>query len=62
MKLDTGKTTVISFTRKTNSIKFTYKLFNNQAARSLCAKYFGILLDCKLYFLIHYLLHYFTEA
>jgi hypothetical protein len=50
MKLNLSKTTIISFTRKTNSIYFNYKLCNNLEARSQCVKNLGVLLDCKLYF------------
>jgi hypothetical protein len=53
MKLNLSKTTVICFTRKTNSIYFNYKLCNNPVARSQCVKGFGVLLDCKLYFHQH---------
>jgi hypothetical protein len=50
MKLNLSKTTIISFTCKTNSIYFNYKLCNNPVARSQCVKDLGVLLDCKLYF------------
>jgi hypothetical protein len=53
MKLNFGKTTIISFTRKTNSIYFNYKLRNNLVSRSQCVKDLGVLLDCKLYFHQH---------
>jgi hypothetical protein len=53
MKLNLSKTTIISFTRKTNSIYFNYKLCNNPVARSHCVKGLGVLLDCKLYFHQH---------
>jgi hypothetical protein len=52
-KLNLSKTTVISFTRKTNSIYFNYKLCNNLVARSQCVKDLGVLLHCKLYFHQH---------
>jgi hypothetical protein len=53
MKLNLSKTTIISFTRKTNSIYFNYNLCNNPVARSQCVKDLGVLLDCKLYFHQH---------
>jgi hypothetical protein len=53
MKLNLSKTTIISFTRKTNSIYFNYKLCNNPVARSQCVKDLGVLLGCKLYFHQH---------
>jgi hypothetical protein len=53
MKLNSSKTTIISFTRKTNSIYFNYKLCNNLVVRSQCVKDLGVLLDCKLYFHQH---------
>jgi hypothetical protein len=53
MKLNLSKTNIISFTRKTNSIYFNYKLFNSLGARSQCVKDLGVLLDCKLYFHQH---------
>jgi hypothetical protein len=54
MKLNFGKTTTTSFTRKINSIYFNYKLCNNLVTRSQCVKDLGVLLDCKLYFHQHY--------
>jgi hypothetical protein len=53
MKLNLGKTTIISFTRKKNNIYFNYKLCNNMVTRSQCVKDLGVLLDCKLYFHQH---------
>jgi hypothetical protein len=53
MKLNLGKTTTISFPRKTNSIYFNYKLCNNLVSRSQCVKDLSALLDCKLYFHQH---------
>jgi hypothetical protein len=53
MKINIGKTTIISFRRKTNSILFNYKLCNNLVARSQCVKDLGVLLDYKLYFHQH---------
>jgi hypothetical protein len=58
MKINLGKITIISFSRKTNSIYFNYKLCNNLVTRFQCIKDHGVLLDCKLYFHkhIHYIL------
>jgi hypothetical protein len=53
MKLNLSKTTIISFTRKTNSIYCNYKFCNNPMALSQCVKNLGVLLDCKLYFHQH---------
>jgi hypothetical protein len=53
MKMNIGKTTIISFSRKTNSILFNYTLCNNLVTRSQCIKDLGVLLDCKLYFHLH---------
>jgi hypothetical protein len=53
MKINTGKTTIISFTRKTNNIVFNYKLCNNLVSSSQCAKDLGVLLERKLYFHQH---------
>jgi hypothetical protein len=55
MKINTsiGKTTIISLSRKTNSILFNYKLCNNLVTCSQCVKDLGVLLDCKLYFHQH---------
>jgi hypothetical protein len=53
IKLNLSKTTIISFTRKTNSIYFNYNLCNNLVARSQCVKDLGVLLGCKLYFHQH---------
>jgi hypothetical protein len=53
MKLSLSKTAIISFTRKTNSIYFNYKLCNNLVAHSQCVKDLGVLLDCKIYFHQH---------
>jgi hypothetical protein len=50
MKLNLGNTTTVSFTRKTISIYFNYKLCNNLVPRSQCVKDLCILLDCKLHF------------
>jgi hypothetical protein len=53
MILNLSKTTIISFTRKTNSIYFNYKSCNNPVARPQCVKDLGVLLDCKPYFHQH---------
>jgi hypothetical protein len=53
IKINIGKTTIISFSRKANSILFNYKLCNNLVTRSQCVTDLGVLLDCKLYFLQH---------
>jgi hypothetical protein len=57
MILNVGMITMISFTRKTVSIKFNYKLcinFNNKLCNSLiftsqCVKDLGVLSVCKLF-------------
>jgi hypothetical protein len=46
MKLNLGKITLVSFTRKTNIIAFTYALCFTHIARPQCA----VLLNTKLYF------------
>jgi hypothetical protein len=43
----------MSFTRKTVSINFNYKLYNNLILRSQCVADLGALLHCKLYFYHH---------
>jgi hypothetical protein len=53
MTLNVGKTTIISFTRKTVGLHFNYKLSNNPILRSQCVKDLGVLLDSKLYFHHH---------
>jgi hypothetical protein len=53
MKINLGKTTIISFSRKTNRIYFHYKLCDNLVTRSQCVKDLGVLLDGKLYFHQH---------
>jgi hypothetical protein len=50
MKLNLSKTTIIYFTRMTDSIYFNYKLCNNPVALSQCVKDLCVLLDCKLLF------------
>jgi hypothetical protein len=51
--LTVGKTTIISFTRKTFGFHFNYKLSNNPILRCQCVKDLGVLLDSKLYFHHH---------
>jgi hypothetical protein len=53
MKINLVKTTIISSSRKRNSIYFNYKLCNHLITRSYCVKDLGVLLDCKLYFHQH---------
>jgi hypothetical protein len=45
MKISIGKTTITSFSRKTSSILFNYKLCNNLVSSSQCVKDLGVLLD-----------------
>jgi hypothetical protein len=61
MKLNTQKTNVISFTRKTNSIYFYYHLCNAAITRTDCVKDLGVWLDNKLYF-HHYVNYIFSVA
>jgi hypothetical protein len=49
MKLNISKTTLVTFTRKANSINYNYKLCNQIVTRSRCLIKLGILLDCKLH-------------
>jgi hypothetical protein len=51
--LTVGKTTIISFTRKTVGLHFNYKLSNNPILRSQYVKDLGVLLDSTLYFHHH---------
>jgi hypothetical protein len=53
MKFNLVKTTAVSFTRKTNSICFNYKVCKNLVSRSQCVKELAVLLGCKLYFHQH---------
>lgn len=53
MNLTVGITTCISFTYKTNSIAFRYKLDHTHISYFLCAKYLGVLVDSKLHFYSH---------
>jgi hypothetical protein len=55
MKLNTQKTNVISFTRKTNSIHFDYQFSNAVITRTDCVKDLGVCLDNQLYFHHHQL-------
>jgi hypothetical protein len=50
MKINLGKTAIISFSRETNSIYFNYKLCYSLLTHSQCVKDLGVQLDCKLYF------------
>jgi hypothetical protein len=50
MKLNTQKTNVIYFTRKTNNIHFDYQLGNAVITRTDCVKGLGVWLDNTLYF------------
>jgi hypothetical protein len=47
----TFRTRIISFTRKTNSVRFNYYVSNVIILRSDCIK--GIMLDSRLYFHCH---------
>jgi hypothetical protein len=51
--INTKKTNVISFTRKTNSIHFDCHLGNAVITRIDCVKALGVWLDYKLYFHHH---------
>jgi hypothetical protein len=48
MILNVGETTIISFTHKSMSINFNYKLCNNLILRFHCFKDLRVLLACKL--------------
>jgi hypothetical protein len=50
MKINTLKTNIISFTRKTNSIHFNYYVDNLLIVRTDCVKDLGVMLDGKLHF------------
>jgi hypothetical protein len=50
MKINTIKTNIISFTRKTNSIYFNYYVDNLLVVRTDCVKGLGVMLDSKLHF------------
>ena len=53
MEINRTKTQIISFTRKTNWIKFEYKLNGIPIPRTACINDLGVLLDSKLYFHSH---------
>jgi hypothetical protein len=53
MKLNYDKTKVITFTRKTNAIKYNYLLCDKFMARTDSIKDLGVLLDSKLLFHHH---------
>jgi hypothetical protein len=53
MKINTLKTNIISFTRKTNSIYFNYYVDNLLIVWTDCVKYLGVMLDSKLHFHHH---------
>jgi hypothetical protein len=53
MKMNTFKTNIISFTRKSNSIHFNYILGDLLTVRTDCAKDLGVMLDRKLHFHRH---------
>jgi hypothetical protein len=50
MKINTLKTNIISFTRKTDSIYFNYYVDNLLIVRTDCVKDLGVMLDSKLHF------------
>jgi hypothetical protein len=50
MKLDIGKTGVISFSRKTNALIYDYKLCQSSITRSHSIKDLGVYTDNKLHF------------
>jgi hypothetical protein len=52
-KLNIGKTRVISFSRKTNSLIYDYKLCQSSITRSHSSKDLGVYIDNKLYFHDH---------
>jgi hypothetical protein len=58
MKLNTQKTNVISFTRKTNSIHFDYQLDNAVVIRTHCVKDLGVWLNNKMYFHRHLIIYF----
>ncbi|PSN54165.1 hypothetical protein C0J52_06846, partial [Blattella germanica] len=53
MEINRTKTQIISFIRKTNWIKFEYKLNGIPIPRTTCINDLGVLLDSKLYFHSH---------
>ena len=50
MKLNTDKTRIITFTRKTNSINYIYKLCDKCIICTDSFKDLGVPVDCKLFF------------
>jgi hypothetical protein len=50
METNVQKTRIISFTRKTNSIRFNYYVSGVSILRTDCIKDLGVMLDSKLYF------------
>jgi hypothetical protein len=50
MKLNISKTRVISFSRKTNTLIYDYKLCQSSIARTDCIKDLGVFIDSKLRF------------
>jgi hypothetical protein len=60
MKLNTQKTNVISFSRKTNGIHFDCHLGNAVITRNDCVKDLGMWLDNKLFLIM--LIIYFSVA
>jgi hypothetical protein len=53
MELNVQKTKTISFTRKTNSIRFNYYVSGASILRTDCIKDLVVMLDSKLYFHSH---------
>jgi hypothetical protein len=51
--INSGKSTIMSLTRETNSIKYCFRLCKKLVVLSQYLKYHGILLDCKFYFHSH---------
>jgi hypothetical protein len=53
MKLNITKTRFISFSRKTNVLKYDYKLCQCTIIRTDSIKYLGVYIDAKLHFHYH---------
>jgi hypothetical protein len=53
MKLNISKTRVISFSRKTITLIFHYKLCHSSITRTDSLKYLGVFIDSKLHFRNH---------
>jgi hypothetical protein len=53
MELNIQKTKIISFTRKTNKIRFNYYIKDVLISRSDCTKDLGVMLNSELYFRCH---------